>query len=347
MNQLVNLVSILDRLSCSLPLSTEQDQWLLNYQCYQSDAFIEQNQSQLYQQKKQLFSQVYPTIESYCQQINFTDQALIKQDLWALWLPLALEIAHQQQQKNSVFVFGILGGQGTGKTTLTQILPLIWRELNLASVAISIDDLYKTYAERQALQKIDPRLIWRGPPATHDVDLGLKTIDALLNQEKQVEIPRFDKSAYQGMGDRTTPQLVKPVDIVMLEGWLVGVEPIAETKFDKPPFPIITEEDRQFAIVNNQRLQAYVPLWQKLDYLLVLNPREYQYSLQWRQQAEHLMISQGKTGMSDQQIEEFVHYFWQALHPDLFIKPLTQKGAKSDLVVNINLNHGIDRIYRP
>ncbi|MFA9202077.1 MAG: glycerate kinase, partial [Candidatus Nanopelagicaceae bacterium] len=40
----------------------------------------------------------------------------------------------------------------------------------------------------------------------------------------------------------------------------------------------------------------------------------------------------------------FVEYFWKALHPELFIKPLT---LTADLVVEIKSDHTLGRIYRP
>ena len=271
------LLSILTKLSSSIFLSESENRWLQTYQGYQSNSFVNQQQDSIYNQKKQLFASTYRSIFSYCQEIKLHDDSLIKETLWLFWLPLAIELASLQQEKKSVLVVGILGGQGTGKTTLTQILRLIWQQLNLSSIAISIDDLYKTYEERQALLKIDPRLIWRGPPATHDVELGLQTIDALINKEPTVAVPRFDKSAYQGMGDRTESEVVSPVEIVLLEGWFAGVTPVDLSKFENPPFPIVTEEDKQFAIDNNERLKEYLPLWDRFNYLLVLNPEQYRF----------------------------------------------------------------------
>lgn len=184
-------------------------------------------------------------------------------------------------------------------------------------------------------------------PATHDVDLGIEIIEQLQQEKENVEIPRFDKSAYEGMGDRTRSEQVNKVDIIIIEGWFVGIVPVNEKVFDKAPFPLVTEDDRQFARDNNARLIEYLPLWAKIDYLMIFNPQQYQYSLQWRKQAEHLMISQGKTGMSDEQIEQFVYYFWQALHPEIYLPPLLSDAQKTDLVVEINFEHSVDRLYRP
>ena len=53
------------------------------------------------------------------------------------------------------------------------------------------------------------------------------------------------------------------------------------------------------------------------------------------------MKAQGKTGKSDEEIEEFVEYFWKALHPELFIQPLTKTA---DLVVEIKSDRSLGAI---
>jgi len=265
--------------------------------------------------------------------------------LWQLWLPLAIQIAEAQQALKQTLIQGILGGQGTGKTTLTLILSQILNQMGHKTCRLSIDDLYKTYAERQQLQQIDPRFRWRGPPGTHDVELGLKVLQQLRHAVDPVALPRFDKSAWNGAGDRTEPEWVTGAAIVLFEGWFVGVRPINPMIFDQAPPPIVTAADRAFARAINQRLLAYLPLWDQLDRLILLHPTDYRLSQQWRQQAERQMIASGKAGMTDQEIHEFVEYFWQALHPDLFIPPLLHDPAHVDLVIEINADHVPERVY--
>lgn len=275
--------------------------------------------------------------------------------LWYLWLPLAMQLAAKQKALNRPLIQGILGGQGTGKTTMGRVLTSILRFFGDRTLSLSIDDLYKTYAERQQLREADPRLIWRGPPGTHDVDLGLQAIDRLRNQPSRpgratpqlIEVPRFDKSAWQGAGDRTDPELVAAADIVLFEGWFVGVRPVEGDIWANAPAPIITEGDRAFARDCNQRLQEYLPLWDRLDSLIVLYPVDYRLSLDWRKQAEHEMIARGKSGMSDAEIEEFVRYFWQALHPELFIDPLVKNPDLVDLVILLDRDRSVSQIYPP
>jgi D-glycerate 3-kinase len=129
-----------------------------------------------------------------------TSRLLVKnflnlETLWNLWLPLAMQLSTEKQSLNRPLIQGILGGQGTGKTTLCQVLRLILGKLGYSTVSLSLDDLYKTYADRQQLQKADPRLIWRGPPGTHDIDLGISVLDKLRRSQTRelaaVDIPNL------------------------------------------------------------------------------------------------------------------------------------------------------------
>jgi D-glycerate 3-kinase len=298
-----------------------------------------------------LLKSVYPAFSEFCQTNLQVEPQEMLSVLWKLWLPLGIKIASGRENFGRPFVQGILGGQGTGKTTMCGVLTLILQQLGYRTLSLSIDDLYKTYQERLALQQLDPRLIWRGPPGTHDIDIGLAVLDGIrdsLGPQQSciptIAVPRFDKSAHSGAGDRTSPEMINGADIVLFEGWFVGVHPINPATFDTPPLPIITEQDKAFARDMNQRLREYLPLWERLDSLIVLYPKDYRYSLAWRKQAEHQMIASGKSGMTDSQIEEFVNYFWRALHPQLFIEPLVKSSAV-DLTIEINADHSFGEVY--
>ncbi len=272
--------------------------------------------------------------------------------LWRLWLPLAQQLDSQQKTLGAPFIQGILGGQGVGKTTLTKILQLILKSLGHRMAVLSVDDLYLTYAQRQVLQQQDPRLIWRGPPGTHDVELGMKTLRDIKEAAagEQVSVPQFDKSLYGGQGDRIPPFTMPAPTILLFEGWLVGTRPVADTLFTKEPTalpaPILTSADCAFALDSNRRLQDYLPLWSLLDSLIVLNPVDYRLSQRWRQEAERSMKATGRAGLSDPEIADFVVYFWKALHPELFITPLTCQ-TQTSLVVTIRSDHTVGDIYSP
>ncbi|MEH2283279.1 MAG: glycerate kinase [Nostoc sp.] len=304
-----------------------------------------ENVDEVIKERSHLLKSVLPIFSQFCQTTLQIEPKEMLQVLWDLWLPLAIKLASQRQQLGRPLIQGILGGQGTGKTTMCKILSLILNQLGYRTVSLSLDDLYKTYSDRLLLTQQDPRLIWRGPPGTHDIDLGLNVLDQIRQSQSPVMLPRFDKSAFGGAGDRTTSEIITGVDIVLFEGWFVGVRPINPNLFDTAPPPIVTDEDRVFARNINLRLHDYLPLWEQLDSLILLYPTDYRSSLEWRKQAEQQMIAAGKSGMSNIEIEQFVNYFWRSLHPELFIKPLVKDATVVDLVIEIHGDHSFGEVY--
>jgi D-glycerate 3-kinase len=309
-----------------------------------------ENVDEVIQERSHLLQSVYPAFSQFCQTKLHLQPSQLLEILWHLWLPLAMQLASYRKAQSSPLIQGILGGQGTGKTTLAAMLSLILSQLGYRTLSLSLDDLYKTYSDRLALREQDPRLVWRGPPGTHDIQLGLTVLDQLRQPNSllvPIQVPRFDKSAWGGAGDRRAPEIVKGADIVLFEGWFVGVRPINPGAFDAAPPPILTAADREFARDMNAQLQDYLPLWERLDRLILLYPADYRRSLEWRRQAEHQMIAAGSSGMTDTEVEQFVEYFWRSLHPDLFIKPLTTHPSWVDLVIEIHPDHSAGAVYRP
>lgn len=271
-----------------------------------------------------------------------------------LWFPLAQALHQEQQRLNRPIVLGILGGQGTGKTTLGAMVTALLKQQGHRPLSFSLDDLYLPYAQRQALQAQEPRLKWRGPPGTHNVPQGIEVLDH-LRAGQPVAVPRFDKSLWGGAGDQGEPERVAGVDVVIFEGWFVGVRPVDPAVFENAPERMWregdgqsrVEGDRAFARAMNAKLADYLPLWARLDRLIILKPVDYRLSYTWRKAAEQRMRTQGKGGMSDQEIEAFVTYFWQALHPELLITPLIHDPQITDAVVEIREDHSIGEIFIP
>ncbi|MBW4665204.1 MAG: glycerate kinase [Chroococcus sp. CMT-3BRIN-NPC107] len=290
-----------------------------------------------------IFRSVYPACSQFNQHSLKLPPQQFATNLWNWWLPLAMVIVEYRTRQSQPLIQGILAAQGTGKTTLAEILKLILGEMGYQTICLSLDDLYKTYSDRLILKQQDPRLIWRGPPGTHDLDLGIDVLDALHqpNSDTIIQLPRFDKSAYNGAGERGAFEAVSRADIVLFEGWFVGVRPIESAVFDTAPPPIISQSDRQFARDMNAKLQDYLPLWERIDKLILLYPLDYRWSLQWRKQAEHQASALGKSGMNDLEIEQFVNYFWRSLHPELFVKP----SNWVDLVIEIKSDRSWGKVY--
>ena len=141
-----------------------------------------------------LLNSILPSFSEFCHTHLHKPPAEMLAVLCDLWLPLSIKLATHRQALGRPLIQGILGGQGTGKTTMCQVLSLILQQLGYRTLSLSLDDLYKSYSDRLILTQQDPRLIWRGPPGTHDLDLGLKVLEQIRQGESPVRVPRFDKS---------------------------------------------------------------------------------------------------------------------------------------------------------
>jgi D-glycerate 3-kinase len=299
-------------------------------QADRDDSQSQQAQQDSFLLRAEFLRAVIPKFTEFCQESALNPEQLLPL-LWQVALPLSMELAADYRRLGRPIVQGILGGQGVGKSTLGALLAVLLREQGLGLVSLSLDDLYWPYADRQALLRRDPRLIWRGPPGTHDVGLGVETLDRLLRGEGEIPLPRFDKSLQGGSGDRIDPQWVAAPEVIIFEGWFVGARPIDPRIFDEADLPelICSETDLAFAQDCNARLAEYLPLWERLDRQLVLAFSDYRQSKYWRRRAEAQMREEGRPGMSDGEIDQFVDYFWRALHPELFVEPLFDSGFAS------------------
>ncbi len=269
--------------------------------------------------------------------------------LWRLWLPLAKRVQNHQQTHQGPWIQGILGGQGTGKSTLAEALVHILAEFGIRAHTLSIDDLYSRFAEREILRQSQPALRWRGPPGTHDLALGCHTLDVFRQgpATAPLALPRFDKSLHQGEGDRIAPREVTCGEVLFFEGWCVGLEPIDDARFEQPQqLPALLQDPARlsFARAMNQALKNYLPLWQRLHGLWILAAEDYRYSKMWRLEAEHRMKAQGKSGMSDADINDFVDYFWSALHPELHLQAALEDPQRAELILHLDRDHSPCRV---
>ena len=100
------------------------------------------------------------------------------------YLPICEKIYHDYKKNKIIKIIGLTGGQGAGKSTITQILKLILNyKYNLKVVYFSIDDFYKTLKERNKLSKNVHKLFkTRGVPGTHDTELLKKTFSDLVKK---------------------------------------------------------------------------------------------------------------------------------------------------------------------
>ena len=210
------------------------------------------------------------------------------------------------------FVVGLSGAQGSGKSTLADGLAGELAAQGLSVAVLSLDDVYRTRAERAALAAaVHPLLQTRGPPGTHDVELAERLLDALA-RAGPVTMPRFDKARDDRAPPEAWDRVEGPADVILFEGWCLGVPPQAEGAVANPVNALERERDpdgRWRRWVNAQLSKRYARLWERLDALVVLQAPSFDVVLGWRLQAERALRARTGLGMSDDEVAAFVAHY--------------------------------------
>ena len=181
---------------------------------------------------------------------------------------------------------GIAGGQGAGKSTLSRLLVEACERAGLRAAVIGLDDFYRTKAERCALAaEVHPLLATRGVPGTHDTAWCARVMDALI-EGGAVTLPTFDK----GVDDRAAERSLEgPFDLVLFEGWCIGVPPAAEGELAVATNALEAEEDADGEwrrAVDRALRDEYQALWSRLDALVFLRVPGLDAVRRWRLQQE-------------------------------------------------------------
>jgi D-glycerate 3-kinase len=220
------------------------------------------------------------------------------------------------QQKGKTLIVGVQGGQGTGKSTIVHYLKHRLRTKGLKVSSFSIDDFYKTAKQRKQLSKKYPNnpfySISRGLFGTHRIQEMTKTLKK-IKDGKPFEIPVFDKSLHNAIGDVSTKTInVKTKqDIVFVEGWCIGLENITSAelksicKKNKVPLQKMDPKGVHQKIPLKY-LQKYQSAWKYLSYLIMLKPDEISSHVEWRYTQEKELLEHTGSGMSKSQIKNFV-----------------------------------------
>lgn len=237
------------------------------------------------------------------------------------------------------FVLGICGAQGSGKSTLADGLAARLAASGLRVTVLSLDDLYLTREERQALARdIHPLLATRGVPGTHDVELGLSVLDRLA-QGGRTLLPRFDKATDTRHPDGVWVE--GPVDVVLFEGWCIGAKPQngGELVTDVNGLEHDLDGDGRWRrYVNNALAGPYQRLFARLDALVLLAAPDFSIVRDWRiEQEESLrqkLRREGRptdTTMTDAQVANFIQ-FYERLTRHI----LTEMPGRADLVIHLD-----------
>ena len=232
------------------------------------------------------------------------------------YLPICEKI-FKKLSKKKIKIIGLTGGQGAGKSTITQIIKLIFEiKYNFNVTFFSIDDFYKTLRERETLsKKIHPMFKTRGVPGTHDTKLLSKIFNDLSKKNfKSVYVPRFDKSIDDRFKKSKWQKISKKPDLIIFEGWCVGAKAQTKKQLLKPINILEKNNDSKLVWrtkVNNELNNNYKKIFSKIDCLIFLKVPSFECVYKWRllQENKLKLTSKGKKIMSPKQVREFIMYY--------------------------------------
>jgi len=245
--------------------------------------------------------------------------------------PLAKQLARQcQKQAGRPLLIGINGSQGSGKSTLSEYLRLALQwDWDLRAVALSLDDVYHTRSHRKLLaRQIHPLLATRGVPGTHDMALAEATLQKLLQPATaaEVRIPRFDKATDDRKPEAEWDRQITPVDVVILEGWCLGIPPQQEADLLQPVNELEAREDPQGIwrrYVNQAIARDYLPVYQQVQQWLMLRAPSFDCVFNWRMEQENKLVptanSQGV--MDAAQVARFIQFYQRLTEHGLQVLP--------------------------
>ncbi len=250
-----------------------------------------------------------------------------------------------RRQPNTTQVLGINGAQGTGKSTVAELIGEHLTSTHRRRVAIlSIDDIYLTHDARQSLARdVHPLLATRGVPGTHDVDLGIAVIEQLkaLQPGEEMLVPRFDKSRDDRCPENDWNRVAGPIDLVIFEGWCVGSQASAANTLRDPVNALESTADadgKWRAYVNTKLESEYTQLFGLIDCLLFLQAPDFDCVQNWRLTQERKLRQSASADatkvMSDEQVVAFIQHYERLTRDNLATLP-----ARADAVIELGRDH--------
>lgn len=214
-------------------------------------------------------------------------------------------------------VIGINGAQGSGKSSLTGLVALALERFHgLHPALLSLDDFYLGKPPRLQLARlIHPLCETRGVPGTHDTILLTQTLDALAaaGPGALTPMPRFDKLDDDRISREEWPDFVGRPDIVLLEGWCVGLRAEDVPRWAGPINALEAEEDPagDWVAWSSACLRdEYPAIWDRIDYLVSIQVPDLETVISSRlRQEDGLVADTQRVGMDRAAIVRFVQHY--------------------------------------
>lgn len=224
-------------------------------------------------------------------------------------------------------LIGIAGAQGSGKTTLAAAVAA-----RMGGVAVSLDDVYLTKAERAELAaRVHPLFAVRGPPGTHDLGLVAETLGRLMEGDS-AWLPRFDKLA----DDRIDPAWFDgPAKVVLMDGWCLGALPQDDDALIEPINALEREQD-PLGVWRAHATAAlagpYQTFFDSFDAIVHLAAPSFDSVLDWRCEQEAGLLGVAPAELPQARRAELATFIQ---HFERITRHMLAGGVRADLTVRL------------
>ena len=260
---------------------------------------------------------------------KFWNESVNEDWIWGLALPLLSQAYEFNNNFSERKLVGISALPGTGKTTLGKWLEYISLKLNFKICVISIDDFYLPSKEMEVAIKNNPWNVSRGFPGTHSIDL-MKEKLLKWKIDGQLNVPVFDKSLRNGLGDRSSWRNDNP-DLLIIEGWFLGVEPFSDRSISNeiisPPLTPYESSYRENIQIN---LKKYLDIWDLTDQIWHLKPLKFEYMNLWKSNQEKNMLIKRGSALKEEKLDQFLRMLNVSIPHESF------ENINSDILLLIN-----------
>ena len=233
-------------------------------------------------------------------------------------------------------LIAVVGAQGCGKTTLAREAAA-----RFGAAQISIDDVYLTRAEREAMaREVHPLFLTRGPPGTHDLGLLQRLIDALSSAGPgdETPIPDFDKRG----DDRYPPDRWRAFrgrpSAILIDAWCLAAPPEPEAALAEPVNALERDHDpdgRWRRAVNAFVAGPYAAFAGRFDAVVFLQAPGFEVVLDWRcqQEADLLGVAPDDLPADERaRLAGFIQYF------ERVTRRMLSGGVRADVTVKLDRN---------
>lgn len=244
--------------------------------------------------------------------------------------------------KDRPALIAVAGAQGSGKTTLARAAAE-----RFGAAQISIDDVYLTRAEREAMaRQLHPLFLTRGPPGTHDLGLLRRLIDALsvAGPADETLIPEFDKRADDRRPVGTWRVFHGRPSAILIDAWCLGALPEDAAALARPLNALEADHDPDASwrrAVNGFVAGSYADFLARFDAVLFLKAPSFDVVLDWRcqQEADLLGVAPADLPVAERaRLAGFIQYF------ERITRHMLGGGARADIVARLDQNRRLSSL---